>query len=327
MILRPRSYFGWGASGADYANPRSGLVIHYNGGPTNLKTQADCVAYWEGVRRSHVNSNGWADIGYSFGVAVNGEVFTGRGLNRYQAAQGTTSGNANWYSVSLMIGGNEQPTPEQIQGVRDLRAYLMARGMGSAIRGHRDFVSTSCPGTPLYALVQDGTFGQKGNGTPTNPGGGSGEYRPENGDGLFQLYEYGDAIKPLQKKLGVTADGFYGPDTEKAVRAYQKKHGLDVDGIAGPATLAHLGLAAPKPKPGSGVPAWPGVYLSDFTSHSSARTWQQRMKDRGWSIGVDGQYGPASARVARQFQAEKRIGVDGIVGPDTWRAAWTSPVT
>lgn len=327
MILRPRSYFDWGSSGADYANPRSGLVIHYNGPATNLKTLADCVAYWKRIRNGHVNSNGWADIGYSFGVAVDGSVFTGRGLNRYQAAQGTTSGNANWYSVSLMIGGTEQPTPAQIQGVRDLRSYLMARGMGSAIRGHRDFVSTSCPGTPLYNMVKDGTFGQAGNGTPTT-GGSTGEYRPENGNGVYEPYEYGDVIKPLQRALGVTADGYYGPNTIAAVRAYQKANGLTVDGIAGPQTLTHLGLTAPAPKPDSGVPAWPGVYLRDYTAHASARTWQQRMRDRGWSITVDGKYGPASARVASQFQAEKGLRpVDGIVGPDTWRAAWTSPVT
>ncbi|MFE7462428.1 peptidoglycan recognition protein family protein [Nocardiopsis terrae] len=326
MILRPRSYFGWGSSGADYANPRSGLVVHYNGGPTYLKTQADCVRYWKGVRSQHVNSNGWADLGYSFGVAVNGEVFTGRGLNRYQAAQGTTSGNSNYYSVSLMIGGSEQPTDEQIQAVRDLRAYLMARGNSGTVLGHKDFVSTSCPGEPAYALVRNGTFGGPGNGTPTT-GSGSGEYRPENGDGLYMLYEYGDAIKPLQKALGVDTDGYYGPDTEAAVRAYQKANGLDVDGIAGPQTLTHLGLDVSAPKPDSGVPSWPGVYLSDYTAHSSARVWQQRMKDRGWSITVDGKYGPASARVASQFQAEKRLGVDGVVGPDTWAAAWTAPVT
>jgi peptidoglycan hydrolase-like protein with peptidoglycan-binding domain len=327
MILRSRSYFGWGASGADYANPRSGLVVHYNGGPTYLKTQADCVRYWKGVRSSHVNSNGWADIGYSFGIAVNGEVFTGRGLNRYQAAQGTTSGNANYYSVSLMIGGTERPTPEQIQGVKDLRAYLMARGNSGTVLGHRDFVSTSCPGTPLYTMVQDGTFTGSGNGTPTTGSGTTGEYRPENGDGIFQLYEYGDAIKPLQTKLGVTADGYYGPATEAAVRAYQKANGLTVDGTAGPQTLAHLGLTAPAPKPSSGVVAWPGVYLSDYTAHPSVRTYQQRMRDRGWLITVDGKYGSGSARVTRQFQREKGLDVDGVVGPDTWRAAWTSPVT
>ncbi|WP_203787818.1 peptidoglycan-binding domain-containing protein, partial [Longispora fulva] len=57
------------------------------------------------------------------------------------------------------------------------------------------------------------------------------------------------------------------------------------------------------------------------------RTWQQRMSARGWSIGVDGWYGPQSANVARQFQQEKGLVTDGIVGPQTWAAAWTAPIT
>jgi len=52
----------------------------------------------------------------------------------------------------------------------------------------------------------------------------------------------GDAVKKLQEKLGVGADGQFGPGTEKAVRDYQQKNGLVVDGAAGPATLAHMKL-------------------------------------------------------------------------------------
>lgn len=37
----------------------------------------------------------------------------------------------------------------------------------------------------------------------------------------------------IQKVVGVTADGKYGADTEKAVRAYQKANGLTADGIVG----------------------------------------------------------------------------------------------
>ncbi|TDB90948.1 peptidoglycan-binding protein [Actinomadura sp. KC216] len=59
----------------------------------------------------------------------------------------------------------------------------------------------------------------------------------------------------------------------------------------------------------------------------TCRKWQQRMKDRGWDIAVDGWYGPASKTVCRRFQAEKGLSVDGIVGPNTWRATWESPVT
>jgi hypothetical protein len=82
----------------------------------------------------------------------------------------------------------------------------------------------------------------------------------------------------------------------------------------------------PTPTPG-GVPPWPGVYLEDYTEHPSVTTWQAQMAARGWTLAVDGCYGPESASVAWQFQAEKGLAVDGIVGPDTWAAAWTAPIT
>ena len=82
----------------------------------------------------------------------------------------------------------------------------------------------------------------------------------------------------------------------------------------------------PTPTPPS-YPPFPGTNLVDYTAGHGTRTWQQQMANRGWSIGVDDQYGPQSASVCRQFQAEKGLGVDGIVGPITWNATWTAPVT
>ena len=52
----------------------------------------------------------------------------------------------------------------------------------------------------------------------------------------------GEPVKVLQTKLGVTADGIFGPATEAALKEYQKKHGLLVDGIAGPDTFVQMGL-------------------------------------------------------------------------------------
>jgi peptidoglycan hydrolase-like protein with peptidoglycan-binding domain len=65
--------------------------------------------------------------------------------------------------------------------------------------------------------------------------------------GLYELVllkqgTHGDAVKKLQTKLGIGADGQFGPGTEKAVRDYQQKNGLAVDGEAGPATLANMKL-------------------------------------------------------------------------------------
>lgn len=55
----------------------------------------------------------------------------------------------------------------------------------------------------------------------------------------------GDAVKTLQRKLKVTADGIFGPNTEKAVRKFQAKHGLDVDGVVGPKTWGALHVKPP----------------------------------------------------------------------------------
>jgi len=80
----------------------------------------------------------------------------------------------------------------------------------------------------------------------------------------------------------------------------------------------YLGQARPDPHCHS------GYYASD---RPNVATWQGQMAARGWSIGVDGQYGPQSEGVARQFQQEKGLAVDGLVGPQTWSTSWTAPVT
>lgn len=50
----------------------------------------------------------------------------------------------------------------------------------------------------------------------------------------------GDAVKDLQGKLGVAADGMFGGGTEAAVRQLQRDKGLVPDGIVGPKTWAAL---------------------------------------------------------------------------------------
>lgn len=159
MRLVERKAFGWGPSAAEGALPREGLVIHYDGSDQGLASQSHsaCVAYWRRTRVFHMGSaRGWADIGYSFGACPHGFVLEGRGLGRAQAAQ--PGGNSTWYSVTLMLGPGESPPAVQVDAVRQLRAWLMSRGVAGAVKGHRDFVSTSCPGDRLYRMVKDGTF-------------------------------------------------------------------------------------------------------------------------------------------------------------------------
>jgi peptidoglycan hydrolase-like protein with peptidoglycan-binding domain len=52
----------------------------------------------------------------------------------------------------------------------------------------------------------------------------------------------GPAVRSIQRELGITADGVFGPMTERAVKRFQSRHDLVPDGIVGPLTRAALGL-------------------------------------------------------------------------------------
>ena len=52
----------------------------------------------------------------------------------------------------------------------------------------------------------------------------------------------GDAVRSIQRELGLTADGVFGPMTERAVKRFQRRHDLVPDGIVGPLTRGALGL-------------------------------------------------------------------------------------
>lgn len=79
--------------------------------------------------------------------------------------------------------------------------------------------------------------------------------------------------------------------------------------------------------PADQVPPWPGQLLQAGTTGPNVTTWQARMDKRGWWIAIDGAYGPESEGVCRSFQLEKGLAADGVVGPDTWAAAWSAPIT
>lgn len=49
-----------------------------------------------------------------------------------------------------------------------------------------------------------------------------------------------EAVKNIQKALGVAADGIFGANTEVAVKKFQSKAGLTPDGIVGAKTWAAL---------------------------------------------------------------------------------------
>ena len=56
----------------------------------------------------------------------------------------------------------------------------------------------------------------------------------------------GTAVASVQRRLGLSADGVFGPVTRRAVKAFQRRRGLTADGIVGPRTAAALGVRLPE---------------------------------------------------------------------------------
>lgn len=82
--------------------------------------------------------------------------------------------------------------------------------------------------------------------------------------------------------------------------------------------------------PATYVPPFPGrlVRLKDPRMRGTGvLQWQKRMSYRGWRIACDGVFGPQSAGILTKFQKEKKLKVDGILGPQSWAATWTAKIT
>ncbi|MEU4513140.1 peptidoglycan-binding domain-containing protein [Nonomuraea wenchangensis] len=95
--------------------------------------------------------------------------------------------------------------------------------------------------------------------------------------------------------------------------------------LDGSATTAKPATSKPTAKP-SDWPAFPGRLLrytpgKQLLAGADVTTWQSRLKQLRYTITVDGQYGPMTAAATKVFQRSKGLDDDGIVGPNTWRAA------
>jgi peptidoglycan hydrolase-like protein with peptidoglycan-binding domain len=107
----------------------------------------------------------------------------------------------------------------------------------------------------------------------------------------------GAPVKRMQEKLGIGADGVFGPGTEKVVKAFQEKSGLKADGIAGPDTFMAMGLEEL-------------VLLRVGTRGETVKTLQKAL-----GLEADGRFGPATAAAVVAFQKANGLAADGIAGP------------
>jgi len=118
----------------------------------------------------------------------------------------------------------------------------------------------------------------------------------------------GDAVKEVQKALGVPVDGVFGPQTEEAVKKFQTEQGVPVDGVVGPRTRAKLFPSAEPETEKHCHRRW-------FAQGAEGDAVKELQKALG--VPVDGVFGPQTEEAVKKFQAEQGIPVDGVVGPRT----------
>lgn len=143
-----------------------------------------------------------------------------------------------------------------------------------------------------------------------------------------------DPVVQLQEKLGVSVDGTYGPETERAVKHLQAINHLRVDGVVGGATWSVLKvhddavlhpekLQREAPAHKAEAPSRPQERPTPAPTQSRAAVSGAdavRSLQAALHVEVDGNFGPETERAVKRFQSAHGLEVDGVVGPQTWRA-------
>lgn len=145
-------------------SPAKALYVHHtatgDGG-------ADPAAIVRAVYYYHTITNGWGDIGYNFLIDRYGNIYEGRYGGPNVIGAHTLGHNAGSLGVSIIGNHDNDPVPET--ALSSLVSLTLAKSVqhginpeGSFVKdsktypnilGHRDALSTSCPGKNLYPFL------------------------------------------------------------------------------------------------------------------------------------------------------------------------------
>ncbi|WP_068403114.1 peptidoglycan-binding domain-containing protein [Kribbia dieselivorans] len=120
----------------------------------------------------------------------------------------------------------------------------------------------------------------------------------------------GDAVRLVQRTIGVPADGAFGPATESALRTWQGKRGLTTDAVVHRADW-------------NALEKWAHPLIARRATVLRVGSTGNSVKDiqRALRISADGIYGSGTAAAVKALQGRHRLARTGTVGALTWAAA------
>jgi len=137
--------------------PVSHVFIHHTEGTEWVcNDQEKCSQVMREIQKFHQVTRGWNDIGYSFLVGGDGNIYEGRGWDKVGAH--TRGMNDKAIAISF-IGDymNVVPSDKMLEVTQNLIACGKEKGFVSQdakIHGHRDQNCTDCPGNKLYEIIK-----------------------------------------------------------------------------------------------------------------------------------------------------------------------------
>jgi putative cell wall-binding protein len=154
---------------------------------------------------------------------------------------------------------------------------------------------------------------------------------PASTSGIVWPGQSSSSVKVAQKKLGVTADGAFGPLTRNALFAWQERAHVPVTGVLDKATWAKLvpsGTTEPEPPTTPETPetddsAAVTTSLTPYLSSTlvkGARGAAVVALQRVLGLTADGVFGSGTAAAVTAFQSDQDLPATGVVDPATWAA-------
>jgi peptidoglycan hydrolase-like protein with peptidoglycan-binding domain len=128
----------------------------------------------------------------------------------------------------------------------------------------------------------------------------------------------GPAVKTLQRAVGTTVDGDFGPGTQRAVRAWQKAHSVRVTGVVDAATWAALPTGVGRQACGQKVHGT-GVTVSCASLSSGATGLAVVVLQAAVGADVDGAFGAATVAAVKRAQRTAKLKVSGVTTMHTWK--------